>query len=96
MSKELQALIRSLPVRGIQEVTSGSLVYSGVGMVSTGVVAYPVQVRVAISEGGMQASVTSEQAGLDVQGPFGSPEEREAFSRAAAETLSSKISSLRS
>lgn len=94
MSEALSRLIRSIPIHCVVEKTSPAHVYSGAGYMTTGAVQYPVEIRVWLSEDGVKASVVSERAALEVEGPFGSEEERSGFSKSVELEAKRRLESL--
>jgi len=76
MTDELRALVLSLPVRGLVEVTRGDHVYMGNGTVRVGAREHPARVLIREDGGCMGLEVEAPTAGLRILCPFDSEEER--------------------
>jgi len=79
MSKELRDLLRSLPFQIEEEVRGMDHVYLGRGTLRLSGGRHPAEASVRLRNGGLIASVSVPEAGIQVEGPFETPEDRSSF-----------------
>lgn len=76
-AKEIRDFVMGLPFENLVESQTGDYVYVGNGTIKTGMSEFPVTVRIVRTvEGGMEVNVKSTKAGLNVQMPFNTKEDR--------------------
>jgi hypothetical protein len=79
LTDDLRRVLMRLPVRKLVETQVGNHVYMANGEIMVGPRYYPVRIRVWTDGSELMASVTAPRAGLEVELPFGTPEDRKAF-----------------
>lgn len=76
MSGELRTMIESLPVRGLVEIIKGNHVYLGNGTLLIGAREHPTRILIQEDNGSINFEIEAPTAGLLIQCPFNSEEER--------------------
>lgn len=88
LTDDLKEMIQNLPVRRLEETQEGNHVYMGMGEVKVGGRHYPVQIRVWSEGGSLLAMVAAPGVGLELRGPFETPEQRQGFPTAVRRAMS--------
>jgi hypothetical protein len=78
LTDDLRKMLMQLPVRKLVETQVGNHVYLADGEIMVGSRYFPVRIRVW-KDDELRARVKSLKAGLDVESPFETQEDREAF-----------------
>lgn len=78
MTDELRAMLKEIPVQNVTEEPKGDHVYLGFGKIVLGAQGHPAMIRVGAGPHGMDLTVLSPEAGVTVQCPFETKEDREA------------------
>lgn len=92
MTDELSKLLRNLPITSVVESQVGNHVYLGHGIIRTGLLTYPVTIRVFLTgEGKLVASVKSEAAKIDIEQFFTTEEEREQFPKVVGQIIQASL-----
>ena len=87
MSEELAKVIRSLPVRIEKEVRDRDCVYRGLGTLKLSGRGHEAEMAVLLEEGGLVARMDAPSAGLRIDGPFETEEDRAEFLREVREAV---------